>query len=102
MPRVPPAAGPVDEEELVATPGRPRRQNKGRSTNPQIETPRTSSSGALLCLLPLVHATHATAATTRHRRSLFLLFLLDHDTLGREHQARDRCGILQCRACDLG
>src|SRR5258706_11582449 len=46
----------------------------------------------------LVHAAHATAG---HRRRLVLLLLLYHDALGREEQARDGGGVLQCRTGDL-
>src|SRR5690349_14464937 len=48
----------------------------------------------------LIHSPHAAAAG--HRRSLFLLFLLHHDALGREEQARDGRGVLQRGAGDLG
>src|SRR5882762_6487667 len=40
-------------------------------------------------------------ATAGHRRRLVLLLLLYHDALGREEQARDGGGVLQCRTGDL-
>src|SRR6266550_14669 len=69
------------------------------------EAPRNRSRGAPIRLpvypSSLIHPAHATAAA-RHRGSLVLLLLLHDHALRGQQQSRDRRGVLERRAGDLG
>src|SRR6516164_3670715 len=98
-----PKREPYHGEWSASRPVRKIRGRRGKRRGPGAGTGASLSAARGTALeVHAAHAAHAThAAARRHRRGRFLRTLGDH-RLGGDQQARDRGGILQGAAYDLG